>query len=79
MAYYTWCVDTFVFYHLLPILIMTGLWIALAFVVWYAAALALSENYADRKPGRQWLFFISFIFSPVLALLVVYLFRKDQK
>lgn len=55
---------------------MTGLWIAIAFAVWYVAALYVSEKYAHLKPGRQWLFFISFTLSPVVGLITVYLFRK---
>jgi len=57
---------------------MTGLWIALAFIAWYSASLIVSEQFADKKPGKQWLFFISFVFSPFLALVFVYLLNRNQ-
>jgi uncharacterized membrane protein HdeD (DUF308 family) len=55
---------------------MTGLWIAIAFLAWYVASLVVSERFADQKPGRQWIFFVSFLFSPLSGLLIVYLLRK---
>lgn len=58
---------------------MTGLWIAIAFILWYGLSLYLSEHFAYRWPGRQGLFFISFIFSPLLAFLVVFLTERTKK
>jgi fumarate reductase subunit C len=56
---------------------MTGLWIALAFVVWYALSLYLSERFASKsKLAKQFLFFVSFVFSPVVLVLVLILSRK---
>jgi hypothetical protein len=56
---------------------MTGLWIGILFLVWYALALAVSERYNKScRLNKQWLFFISFIFSPLMGLFVVYLLRK---
>jgi ABC-type iron transport system FetAB permease component len=58
---------------------MTAVWIALIFVVWYIASLIISEKFVDKsRIGKQWLFFISFIFSPLVGFLVVSLTRlKD--
>jgi len=56
---------------------MTGLWIGILFLVWYALALAISEQTNKScRLSKQWLFFISFIFSPLVVLFVVYLLRK---
>jgi len=55
---------------------MTGLWIALAFFAWYLFALIISEQYHKQsRINKQWLFFISFMFSP-LAGIIVSLLRK---
>jgi len=55
---------------------MTGLWIALAFFAWYLFALIISEQYHKQsRISKQWLFFISFMFSP-LAGIIVSLLRK---
>jgi ABC-type iron transport system FetAB permease component len=56
---------------------MNSIWIAIIFVGWYVAALVVSER-LDKKSsiGKQWLFFISFIFSPFAAVLVVSLGKK---
>jgi len=55
---------------------MAGLWIALAFFAWYLFALIISEQYHKKsRMSKQWLFFISFIFSP-LAGIIVSLLRR---
>jgi hypothetical protein len=58
---------------------MTGLWIAIAFVFWYALSLYISES-LDRKSriNKQWLFFVSFVFSPVAGMLLVFFKVKSQ-
>jgi hypothetical protein len=57
---------------------MTGLWLAIGFVVWYSLSLVVSEQFAGKsRLGKQWLFFISFIFSPLLGICVVYLTKKS--
>ncbi len=58
---------------------MTGLWLAVAFVLWYATSLYISETFASRWPGKQMLFFISFILSPIIALLFVSLSKRIKK
>jgi len=56
---------------------MTGLWIGILFLIWYVLSLVISEQYGKScRIGKQGLFFVSFVFSPVSAILVVYLLRK---
>jgi len=58
---------------------MTGLWIALVFLIWYVLALVISERYSgNTRIGKQWLFFISFIFSPFAGFILVFLLRSKQ-
>ncbi|MDP3463189.1 MAG: hypothetical protein Q8S18_10395 [Bacteroidales bacterium] len=58
---------------------MTGLYISLLFVIWYALSLYVSEQFSKKsKLGKQWLFFISFVFSPVLAYIVAILTKKQH-
>jgi hypothetical protein len=57
---------------------MTGLWLAIGFVVWYSLSLVVSEQFAGKsRLGKQWLFFISFIFSPLMGICIVYLTKKS--
>lgn len=40
------------------------------FVLWYVLSLIVSENYGkNTKPGVEWIFFTSMIFSPVAGFL----------
>lgn len=57
---------------------MTGLWIAILFLIWYLIALYLSETFG-KKPGAvvETIFFISMIFSPVVA--VIFILHKNKK
>jgi hypothetical protein len=58
---------------------MTGLWIAIAFVFWYALSLYISETFDQKsRISKQWLFFISFVFSPVVGMLLVLLNKKPN-
>jgi hypothetical protein len=59
---------------------MAGLWIALAFFAWYLLALIISEQY-HKKSGisKQWLFFISFMFSPLAGIIVALLRKAGSK
>jgi choline-glycine betaine transporter len=45
--------------------------IILIFVLWYGLSLYLSETFGKKgKPGVEWLFFISMLFSPVIGFIV---------
>lgn len=45
--------------------------IIVLFILWYGLSLVVSERYGkERKPGIEWLFFISMIFSPIVGFLV---------
>jgi hypothetical protein len=58
---------------------MTGLWIAIAFVFWYGFSLYISETFdKNSRLNRQWLFFISFVFSPVIGFAAAQLGRKKK-
>jgi hypothetical protein len=49
---------------------MNGLWIAIAFSIWYGISLFISEKYSGSfRFGKQWLFFICFVFSPLAGFL----------
>jgi uncharacterized membrane protein len=56
---------------------MAGLWIAVAFVFWYGVSLYLSEVYGkSTRLGRQWLFAISFVLSPLAGVVAIILSKK---
>jgi hypothetical protein len=49
---------------------MNGLWLAIAFSIWYGISLFISEKYSGSfRFGKQWLFFICFVFSPIAGFL----------
>jgi len=51
---------------------MNELITVILFVLWYALSLIVSENFGkNTKPGVEWIFFISMIFSPIAGYLLV--------
>ena len=59
---------------------MNEITILIIFVLWYVGALIISENTSkNSKPGKEWMFFIGMIFSPVIALILLLLFKKHLK
>ena len=43
----------------------------IVFVVWYAAALIVSERIGkNSRLGEEWTFFIGFMFTPVVAAIL---------
>ena len=58
---------------------MIGLWLAVAFVLWYSTSLYISETFASKWLGKQMLFFITFIISPIIGLLFVFLSKRIKK
>jgi len=58
---------------------MEAVWIGLGFIVWYALALMVAEQFnAKSKLGKQWLFFISFMFSPLTGYLVGFYTKRKH-
>jgi hypothetical protein len=58
---------------------MEAVWIGLGFIVWYALALMVAERFnAKSKLGKQWLFFISFMFSPLTGYLVGFYTKRKH-
>ena len=54
---------------------MNIFWFSLLFTLWYAFSLVISVKIGKkRKIGEEWSFFISMIFSPVIGLVVSFLF-----
>ena len=48
------------------------------FVIWYVLAMVISERVGKKKKiGVEWSFFISFLLSPVIGFVVIYL-SKDK-
>ena len=56
---------------------MNEYFVILLFIVWYGLSLIVSERYGkEKKPGVEWLFFISMIFSPIVGFLVGIIYQK---
>jgi hypothetical protein len=50
---------------------MNALWFSIIFTVWYILALVVSETVGKkRKIGEEWSFFLSFLLTPVVGLLI---------
>ena len=50
---------------------MNALWFSLLFTAWYILSLVVSEKIGKkRKIGEEWSFFLSFVLSPVVGLVV---------
>jgi hypothetical protein len=51
----------------------------IAFVVWYALSLIISEKIGKKKDiGEEWSFFISMMFSPLIGYLVSKYYRSNS-
>lgn len=51
----------------------------IVFVVWYAGALIVSERIGkNSRLGEEWTFFIGFMFTPVVAVILGLSLRKKQ-
>jgi len=56
---------------------MEAVWIGIVFIFWYALALIIAERFNEKSSlGKQWLFFISFMFSPIVGYLLVIFTKK---
>jgi hypothetical protein len=52
---------------------MDALWFSIIFTAWYILALVISEKIGkNRKIGEEWSFFLSFMLTPVVGLLITF-------
>jgi hypothetical protein len=50
---------------------MNILWVSIIFTAWYILSLVVSEKIGKkRKIGEEWSFFLSFMFTPLLGLVI---------
>ncbi|HOX79305.1 MAG TPA: hypothetical protein PLW31_14855 [Bacteroidales bacterium] len=50
---------------------MTAIWFSILFTAWYILALVVAEKVGKkRRIGEEWSFFLSFMFSPLVGLVV---------
>jgi hypothetical protein len=50
---------------------MNALWFSIIFAAWYIMALVVSETVGkNRKIGVEWSFFLSFMLTPVVGLVI---------
>jgi hypothetical protein len=50
---------------------MNIIWISIIFTLWYIFSLVVSEKIGKkRKIGEEWSFFLSFMFSPIIGLVI---------
>ena len=50
---------------------MNILWISIIFTAWYVLSLVVSEKIGKkRKIGEEWSFFLSFMLTPLVGLLI---------
>jgi fumarate reductase subunit C len=50
---------------------MDALWFCIIFTAWYILALVVSEKIGrNRKIGEEWSFFLSFMLTPVIGLII---------
>jgi hypothetical protein len=50
---------------------MNILWISIIFIAWYTLSLLVSERIGKkRKIGEEWSFFLSFMLTPIVGLVV---------
>lgn len=53
---------------------MNILWFSIIFTAWYIFSLVVSEKIGKkRRIGEEWSFFLSFMFTPIIGLIISYL------
>ena len=58
---------------------MNILWFSIIFTAWYILSLVVSEKIGKkRKIGEEWSFFLSFMFTPVVGLVVSLLTKEKE-
>ena len=56
---------------------MNALWFSIIFTLWYILALVVSEKLGKkRKIGEEWSFFLSFMLTPVIGLIITLLTKQ---
>ena len=56
---------------------MDALWFSIIFTLWYIMALVVSEKIGkNRKIGEEWSFFLSFMLTPVIGLIITLLTKQ---
>lgn len=59
---------------------MNILWISIIFTAWYILSLVVSEKIGKyRKIGEEWSFFLSFMLSPIVGLVISLLTRPVKQ
>ena len=59
---------------------MNATWFSIIFTAWYILALVISEKIGkNRKIGEEWSFFLSFMLSPFVGLLVSLMTRPVSR
>jgi fumarate reductase subunit C len=59
---------------------MNATWFSIIFTAWYILALVISEKIGkNRRIGEEWSFFLSFMLSPVVGLLVSLMTRPVSR
>jgi hypothetical protein len=58
---------------------MNVYWFSALFTAWYILALVISERIGKKRAiGEEWSFFLSFMLSPPLGLLISLAFRRKN-
>jgi len=58
---------------------MDALWFSIIFTVWYIFALVISDKIGkNRKIGEEWSFFLSFMLTPVLGLVITLMTKPKE-
>jgi fumarate reductase subunit C len=58
---------------------MDALWFSIIFTAWYILSLVVSEKFGKkRKIGEEWSFFLSFMLTPVVGLVITMLSKSKE-
>jgi fumarate reductase subunit C len=59
---------------------MNILWFSIIFTLWYILSLVVSEKIGKkRKIGEEWSFFLSFMLTPVIGLVITLMTKKKEE
>ncbi len=59
---------------------MTEIIIVIVFISWYSFSSILSESFGKKyKPGVEWLFFVSMIFTQAIAYIIILKNKFENK
>jgi hypothetical protein len=59
---------------------MNVIWFSIIFTAWYYFSLVVSEKIGKkRKIGEEWSFFLSFVLTPVIGLVIVMLTKPKNE